>query len=60
MTNKSDQGPAFKLPQGTAHTQYPNGGTVVKDYGKKPTEDTYNPDRGQRWPRDPQRSRDRD
>lgn len=52
---KTDQGPMFKLPKGTAHTMYVNGGTVVSDYSKKPATNTYNEDRGEFVPRDPQR-----
>jgi hypothetical protein len=55
MANKPDQGPIFKLPQGTAQTEWVNGGTVVDGYGKNPTKDRYNPDRGEEVPRDPQR-----
>lgn len=54
--SKTDQGTMFKLPKGTAHTQTPNGGHVVSDYGKKPVSNTYNEDRGEFVPRDPQRA----
>lgn len=52
---KTDQGPMFKLPKGTAEQVVPDGCTEVSDYGKTPIAQRFNPDRGQMWPRDPQR-----
>lgn len=57
MVNKTNQGPNWKLPEGQARTATTNGGVIVKGYGKEPLECTYNPDPGQRHPRDPQHGR---
>ena len=60
MANKPDQGNFLPLPKGTARVASTNGGFIVEGYGKDPIKNTYNPDRGQRWPKDPERSLKKD
>jgi hypothetical protein len=53
MANRPDHGHFLPLPKGSARTANTNGGHIVRDYSKKPIDDTFNPDKGQRRPQDP-------